>query len=72
MLNMNTLAKENLHTAILIIIEGKFQLLQRFSGSKMALKAVESRFEALDYEICGILHMRERFGAYSCACTTHT
>jgi hypothetical protein len=34
-------------TAILIIIEGQFQVLQRFSSSNLVLKAVESCFMAL-------------------------
>jgi hypothetical protein len=38
-----------LHTAIPIIIEGQFQVFQRFSRSKMVLKAVESCFVALNY-----------------------
>jgi hypothetical protein len=37
------------YTAILIIIEGRFQMFQRFSGSKLVLKTVESRFAALKY-----------------------
>ena len=36
-------------TALLIIIEGQFQAFQRFSSSKLALKAVVSCFVALDY-----------------------
>jgi hypothetical protein len=36
-------------TAILIIIEGQFQVFQRFSSGKLALKTVESRFVALNY-----------------------
>ncbi len=36
-------------TAILIIIEGQVQVFQRFSSSKLVLKAVGSRFEALNY-----------------------
>ncbi len=36
-------------TAILIIIEGQFQAFQRFSSSKLVLKAVESCFVALNY-----------------------
>jgi hypothetical protein len=35
----------------LIIIEGRFQVCQRFSSSKLVLKAVESCFVALNY--CG-------------------
>ncbi len=35
--------------AILIIIEGQFQILQRFSSSKLILKSVKSRFAALNY-----------------------
>jgi hypothetical protein len=36
-------------TAIPIIIEGRFQVFQRFSRSKLVLKAVESSFVALNY-----------------------
>jgi hypothetical protein len=36
-------------TAILIIMEGQFQLFQRFSGNKLVPRTVESRFEALYY-----------------------
>jgi hypothetical protein len=36
-------------TAILIIIEGQLQVFQRFSSSKLVLKAVESCFVALNY-----------------------
>jgi hypothetical protein len=36
-------------TAILIIIEGQLQGFQRFSGSKLVLRTVESCFEALNY-----------------------
>jgi hypothetical protein len=36
-------------TAIPIIIEGQFQVFQRFSKSKLVLKAVESCFVALNY-----------------------
>jgi hypothetical protein len=32
-----------------IIIEGQFQVFQRFSSSELVLKAVESCFVALDY-----------------------
>ncbi len=39
------------NTAIPIIIEGQFQDFQRFSRSKLVLKAVESCFVALNY--CG-------------------
>jgi hypothetical protein len=37
------------YTAILIIIEGLLQVLQRFSSSKLVLKTVGSRFAALNY-----------------------
>ena len=37
------------HTAILIMIEGQFQILQRFSSSKQVLKTVESCFAALNH-----------------------
>ncbi len=36
-------------TAIPIIIEGSFQVFQRFSSSKLVLKTVESCFVALNY-----------------------
>jgi hypothetical protein len=36
-------------TAILIKIEGRFHAFQRFSSSKLVLKAVESCFMALTY-----------------------
>jgi hypothetical protein len=36
-------------TAILIIIEGRFQVFQRFSSGKLVLNAVESCFAALNY-----------------------
>jgi hypothetical protein len=36
-------------TAIPIIIEGQFQAFQRFSSSKLVLKAVENRSAALSY-----------------------
>ncbi len=36
-------------TAIPIIIEGRFQLFQRFSSSKLVPKTVESCFVALNY-----------------------
>ncbi len=39
----------SIHTAIPIIIEGRFQVFQRFSSSKLVLKAVESCFVALNY-----------------------
>jgi hypothetical protein len=42
--------------AILTIIEGQFQVFQRFSGSKLALRTVESRHEALNYYENGSLH----------------
>jgi hypothetical protein len=37
------------YTAIPIIIEGPFQVFQRFSGSKLVLKTVESCSMALNY-----------------------
>jgi hypothetical protein len=37
------------HTAILIITEGRFQIFQRFSSSKLVPTTVESRFSALNY-----------------------
>jgi hypothetical protein len=36
-------------TAILIIIEGQFQVFQRFSSSKLVLRTVDSRFTALNH-----------------------
>jgi hypothetical protein len=38
-----------IHIAIPIIIEGQFQVFQRFSSSKLVLRTVESRFTALNY-----------------------
>jgi hypothetical protein len=43
------MASRNKITAIPIIIEGRFQVFQRFSTSKLVLKAVESCFVALNY-----------------------
>jgi hypothetical protein len=40
---------ENVSTAILIIIVGQFQAVQRFSSSKLVLKTVGYRFVALYY-----------------------
>jgi hypothetical protein len=37
------------NTAIPIIIEGRFQVFQKISSSKMVLKTVESCFVALNY-----------------------
>ncbi len=37
------------HTAMPIIIEGRFQVFQRFSSSKLVLKTVESCFVTLNY-----------------------
>jgi hypothetical protein len=37
------------HTAITIMIEGRFQVFQQFSSSKLVLKTVESCFAALNY-----------------------
>jgi hypothetical protein len=36
-------------TAIPIMIEGRFQVFQRFSSSKLVLKTVKSCFAALNY-----------------------
>ena len=36
-------------TAFLIILEGQFQVFQRFSSSKLVLETVESCFMALNY-----------------------
>jgi hypothetical protein len=36
-------------TAISTIFEGRFQVFQRFSRSKLVLKTVKSRFVALNY-----------------------
>jgi hypothetical protein len=38
-----------MRTAILTIIEGQFQVFQRFTSSILVLKTVESRFAALNY-----------------------
>jgi hypothetical protein len=37
------------YTAILIIFGDRFQVFDRFSGSKLLLKTVGSRFAALNY-----------------------
>ncbi len=42
-------SKMSVCTAILIIIEGRFQAFQRFSSSKLVLKTVVSRFVTLNY-----------------------
>jgi hypothetical protein len=42
------LASHTVCTAIPIIIEGRFQVFQRFSSSKLVLKTVESCFMALN------------------------
>jgi hypothetical protein len=49
-------AQNKIHTAILIIIKGQFQVFQRFSSSKLVLKTVESRFAALNYYENGSMH----------------
>jgi hypothetical protein len=41
--------QESRRTAILTIIEGQFQVFQRFSSSKLILQTVESCFGALNY-----------------------
>ncbi len=51
------------YTAIPIIIEGRFQVFQRFSSSKLVLKTVESCFTALNYCGNGSMYM------YICLCT---
>jgi hypothetical protein len=45
------------HTAILIEIEGRFQVFQRFSGSKLVLKTVGIGFAALSYYENGSIGM---------------
>ncbi len=50
-------------TAILIIIEGQFQIFQRFSSSKLVLRTVESCFVALNYYGNGSRILRESFHA---------
>jgi hypothetical protein len=45
------------HTAILVIIEGHFQVFQRFSSSKLVLKTVKSRFATLSYYENGSMGM---------------
>jgi hypothetical protein len=42
--------KTHTRTAIPMIIEGQFQVFQRFSSSKPVLKTVESCFVALNYD----------------------
>ncbi len=55
------------YSAILIIIEGQFQVFQRFSGSKLVLNTVESRFAALNYYEIGstqpFCHINTLFGS---------
>jgi hypothetical protein len=49
------------NTAIPIIIEGRFQVIQRFFSSKLVLKTVESCFVALNYygngSMCVCVHV---------------
>jgi hypothetical protein len=42
-------ARGQIHTAILMIIEGQLQAFQRFSISELVLKTVESCFASLNY-----------------------
>ncbi len=51
------------HTAMPIIIEGRFQVFQQFSSSKLVLKTVESCFVALNYYGNGSTFV------YECVCT---
>jgi hypothetical protein len=39
----------NLHTAIPIPTEGRFQVFQRLSGSKLVLRTLKKRYAALNY-----------------------
>ncbi len=41
------------HTTLLIIIEGQFEVFQRFPSSKLVLKTFKSYFMALDYYMNG-------------------
>jgi hypothetical protein len=58
-------------TAILIISEGEFQVVQRFSGSKLVLQPVKSRFVALNYyengRICHSCKHHDACGLDVCA-----
>jgi hypothetical protein len=60
-------------TAILIMTEGQFQIFQRFPSSNLVLKAVESRFAALNYYENGSTTCRIRkTPPYPCAYGCHT
>jgi hypothetical protein len=54
-----------LDTAILTIIEGRFQVFQRFPSSKLALKTVASCFVALNYYENGSMHRQGWWGKYN-------
>jgi hypothetical protein len=54
------------HTAILIISEGQFQVLQRFSSSKLVLKTVETCFTTFNYYENGSTFMI--FCVFECMC----
>jgi hypothetical protein len=58
----------SLSTAILIIIEGQFQVFQRFPSSKPVLKTVESCFVALTYyESCYCAYMYHDYVVKNCS-----
>ncbi len=58
------------HTAIPIIIEGRFQVFQRFSSSKLVLKTIESCFTGLNYYDIGssVEFVIQRVCVYVCMC----
>ncbi len=66
----DTYTSRNNTTAIPIIIEGQFQVFQRFSGSKLVPKTVESCFVALNYYgngskiVFGVLLNRNQFESF--------
>jgi hypothetical protein len=61
-------------TAIPIIIEGRFQVFQRFSSSKLVLKTVESCFAALNYYGNGSMwmHVCKQYGYIDNRLFVHT
>jgi hypothetical protein len=58
-------------TAIPIIIEGRFQVFQRFSSSNLVLKAVERCFVALNYYGNGSSTRYMKSKKSNCGCTKH-
>jgi hypothetical protein len=62
---VHCIGASNLGTAIPMIIEGQFQILQRFSSRKLVLKTVESGFlKALNYYENGSSIMRLYISEY--------